>query len=173
MHIGIAADNGGSALKVQLTASLKVVSYEVEDFGAYELVTKDDYMDFVVPMAMSVARGAITLDLSICGRRKCGADHGCLLSSFMVEDDDMNVMCLGGLITGYATSWDLIQTFLSAYFKGDERFRHRLAESGNVGKGEEVLIEGTAVSSQEPIDIARTLTTKGIREEVHYANDPK
>jgi len=45
-----------------------------------------------------------------------------------VEDDDMNVMCLGGRVAGQALSWDLVQTFLGAQFKGDERFRRRLAK---------------------------------------------
>ena len=45
-----------------------------------------------------------------------------------VEDDDMNVLCLGGLVTGYALSWDLVQTFLNARFKATERFRRRLAK---------------------------------------------
>jgi ribose 5-phosphate isomerase B len=40
----------------------------------------------------------------------------------------MNVMCLGGQVTGEAQSWELVQTFLSAQFKGDERFRRRLAK---------------------------------------------
>ena len=44
-----------------------------------------------------------------------------------VEDDDMNIMCLGGRVTCYALAWDLIQTFLKARFKGAERFRRRLA----------------------------------------------
>ena len=35
-----------------------------------------------------------------------------------VEDDDMNIMCLGGRVTCYALAWDLIQTFLKARFKG-------------------------------------------------------
>jgi ribose 5-phosphate isomerase B len=43
-----------------------------------------------------------------------------------VEDDNMNVMCLGGQVTGYALSWDLVQTFLNAHFKADERFKRRL-----------------------------------------------
>jgi ribose 5-phosphate isomerase B len=55
MHIGIAADHGGFALKVQLTTDFKADGYEVADFGAYELVTGDDYPDFVVPLAMSVS----------------------------------------------------------------------------------------------------------------------
>jgi ribose 5-phosphate isomerase B len=38
------------------------------------------------------------------------------------DDDDMNVMCLGGRVTGYALTWDLVQIFLNAHFKGAERF---------------------------------------------------
>jgi ribose 5-phosphate isomerase B len=45
-----------------------------------------------------------------------------------VGDDDMNVMCLGGQVTGHALPWDLVQTFLNAHFKGVERFRRRLAK---------------------------------------------
>jgi ribose 5-phosphate isomerase B len=45
-----------------------------------------------------------------------------------VEDDDMNIMCLGGRVTGYALSWDLVQTFLNARFKSDERFIRRLSK---------------------------------------------
>jgi ribose 5-phosphate isomerase B len=43
-----------------------------------------------------------------------------------VEDDDMNMICLGGRITGYALAWDLIQAFLNARFIGAERHRRRL-----------------------------------------------
>ena len=60
MRIGIAADHCGFELKVQLTASLKAAGYEVADFGAHELVTDDDYPDFVMPLARAVARGEVT-----------------------------------------------------------------------------------------------------------------
>ena len=67
MRIGIAADRGGFELKGQLTAALKAAGYEVADFGTYELVTGDDYPDFVVPLAGAVARGEVTRGLAICG----------------------------------------------------------------------------------------------------------
>jgi ribose 5-phosphate isomerase B len=54
-------------LKVQLTAALKSASYEVTDFGAHELVTGDDYPDFVVPMERAMAAGEVTRGLAICG----------------------------------------------------------------------------------------------------------
>ncbi|MGA3281171.1 MAG: RpiB/LacA/LacB family sugar-phosphate isomerase [Smithella sp.] len=139
MRIGIAADHGGFELKVQLIADLKNVGYEVKDFGAYELVTGDDYPDFVVPLARAVAKGEITRGLAICGsgvgacvaaNKVPGVRAALITDSFSahqgVEDDDMNVMCLGGGVTGYALSWDLVQVFLNAHFKGAERFKRRL-----------------------------------------------
>jgi len=45
-----------------------------------------------------------------------------------VEHDDMNVLCLGSLVVGYAQAWELVQTFLNATFSGAERHRRRLAK---------------------------------------------
>ncbi|MEJ2474440.1 MAG: RpiB/LacA/LacB family sugar-phosphate isomerase [Desulfobacterales bacterium] len=141
MHIGIAADHGGFELKAQLTAALKAAGYEVTDFGAHELVTGDDYPDVVVPLARAVAKGEVARGVAICGsgvgacvaaNKVSGVRAALITDSFSahqgVEDDDMNVMCLGGRVTGQALSWDLVQTFLGAQFKGDERFRRRLAK---------------------------------------------
>ena len=141
MRIGIAADHGGFELKVQLIEALKAAGHEVADFGAHELVPGDDYPDFVVPLARAVARGEVARGLAICGsgvgacvaaNKVPGVRAALITDPFSahqgVEDDNMHVMCLGGLVTGYALSWDLVQTFLSAHFKGDERFRRRLAK---------------------------------------------
>ena len=45
-----------------------------------------------------------------------------------VEDDDLNMICLGGLVVGHALAWELVQTFLGARFSGAERHRRRLAK---------------------------------------------
>jgi ribose 5-phosphate isomerase B len=45
-----------------------------------------------------------------------------------VEDDDMNILCLGGRTTGLAVAWDCIENFLGAEFSGAERHRRRLAK---------------------------------------------
>ena len=140
-HIGIAADHGGFELKVQLIVALKEAGYEVEDFGADEHVIDDDYPDFVIPLAIAMARGDIERGLAICGSgvgacvaaNKVHGVRAALITDYFsahqgVEDDDMNVMCLGGQVTGYSLSWDLVQTFLKAHFKGDERFKRRLGK---------------------------------------------
>ena len=45
-----------------------------------------------------------------------------------VEDDDMNVLCLGGRVMGIEVAWDHAQTFIAATFSGAERHRRRLAK---------------------------------------------
>ena len=151
MRIGIAADHGGFELKAQLIDDLKTAGYEVMDFGAHKLETGDDYPDFVLPLARALAKGEITRGLAICGsgvgacvaaNKVPGVRAALITDSFSahqgVEDDDMNVMCLGGGVTGYALSWDLVQTFLGVHFKGDERFKRRLAKVAALEKERKV-----------------------------------
>ena len=141
MRIGMAADHGGFELKMRLTGALKAAGHEVVDFGANELMMEDDYPDLVVPLARAVARGEVTRGIAVCGsgvgasvaaNKVPGVRAALIKDPFSahqgVEDDDMNVMCLGGLVTGHALSWNLVQTFLNAHFKGAERFRRRLAK---------------------------------------------
>ena len=141
MHIGVAADHGGFELKARLTAALKAEGYEVTDFGAHELVPGDDYPDFVAPLARAVAKGEVARGLAICGsgvgacvaaNKASGVRAALIMDPFSahqgVEDDDMNVMCLGGRVTGYELAWDLVRTFLGVHFRGEERFERRLAK---------------------------------------------
>ena len=149
MRFGIAADHGGFELKVQLTAALEAAGYEVTDFGAHELVSGDDYPDFVVPLARAVARDEVTRGLAICGsgvgacvaaNKVPGVRAALITDSFSahqgVEDDDMNVMCLGGRVTGHALAWNLVQTFLIARFNATERFKRRLAKISHLERKE-------------------------------------
>ncbi len=139
MRIGIAADHGGFDLKLQLSEALKAKGYEVKDFGAYTLVEGDDYPDFVIPLAEAVSKGEVNRGIAICGSGvgACIAANkvpnvraGLIGDSYSahqgVEDDNMNMLCLGGRVTGYALSLELAQIFLSANFNETERFKRRL-----------------------------------------------
>ena len=141
MRIGIAADHGGFELKAHLTVAFKAAGYEVTDFGDHELVKEDDYPDFVVPLARAVARGEVTRGVAICGSgvgaciaaNKVPGVRACLIHENFsahqgVEDDDMNIICLGGLVVDHALAWKLVKTFLQAKFSGIERFQRRLAK---------------------------------------------
>jgi ribose 5-phosphate isomerase B len=149
MRVGIAADHGGFDLKGQIVANLKASGYEVVDFGAHALISQDDYPDFVVPMARAVARGDVERGVAICGSgvgacvvaNKIPKVRAALITDVFsahqgVEDDDMNVICLGARVIGRALAWDLIEAFLNACFKGSERFRRRLEKVAALEKKE-------------------------------------
>jgi ribose 5-phosphate isomerase B len=138
-RIGIAADHGGFEMKQALVSSLQTAGYKVVDFGAYALVMEDDYPDFIVPLAKAVAGGEIARGIAICGtgvgaciaaNKVPGVRAALITDSFSahqgVEDDDMNVICLGGRVIGQALSRDLTMSFLDARFKESERFKRRL-----------------------------------------------
>lgn len=138
-RIAVASDHGGFELKVKLITLLEAEGFEVKDFGAYQLNPGDDYPDFVIPMSRAVAKGEITRGIAICGsgvgaciaaNKVVGARAALITDSFSahqgVEDDNMNIMCLGGNITGPSLAWELVQLFVNAKFKNEERFVRRL-----------------------------------------------
>jgi ribose 5-phosphate isomerase B len=141
MRIGIAADHGGFELKEQLAKALRTSGYDVVDFGAYSLTPSDDYPDFVVPLAKAIARKDVVRGIVICGSGigaciaankvpgvRAGTIHEGYSARQGVEDDNMNVICLGGRVIGYALAWYLVQIFLSAQFSNAERHMRRLAK---------------------------------------------
>ena len=141
MRIGIAADHEGFALKLQLTTALKAAGHELVDFGAHALTAEDDYPDYVVPLAKAVAGGEVERGIAICGSGvgvcvaankvngvRAGLCHDHFSAHQGVEDDDMNLLCLGSRVVSLAMAWELTQTFLAAHFSGAERHRRRLAK---------------------------------------------
>lgn len=141
MRIGVAADHAGFLLKEQLAETLRTSSYEVVDFGAYALTPDDDYPDFVLPMARAVAKGEVERGVATCGSgvgacvvaNKVSGVRAALVTDVFsahqgVEDDDMNVICLGARVIGYDLARDLIRTFLASRFSNAPRHQRRLAK---------------------------------------------
>lgn len=141
MKIGIAADHGGFELKEIVHLFLKEKCIEVIDFGAFKLDSADDYPDFVVPLAKAVSRKEVDRGIAICGSGvgaaiACNKVYGvraALINDHFsahqgVEDDDMNILCLGGRVTGFASAEELVNAFLEAEFSGLERHKRRIAK---------------------------------------------
>ncbi|MDZ7638458.1 MAG: RpiB/LacA/LacB family sugar-phosphate isomerase [Bryobacterales bacterium] len=141
MKLGIAADHGGYALKVEIAERLAALGHEVVDFGAASLDPADDYPDFVIPMAKAVSRGDVERGIALCGsgigacvavNKVRGVRASIIQDPYSarqgVEDDDMNVVCMGGRTMGVEVVWPLLRTFLEARFSGGERHRRRLAK---------------------------------------------
>jgi len=157
-QIGVAADHGGFDLKLYLFKMLRAAGHSVVDFGDTRLDPDDDYPDFVVPLAHAVASGDVIRGVAICGSgvgasiaaNKVAGVRACLIHDTFsahqgVEDDDLNLLCLGGLVVGRALAWDYIQTFLAARFTGAERHRRRLAKVAS--------LEATQVRNPEHVEI--------------------
>jgi ribose 5-phosphate isomerase B len=147
MKIGIAADHGGFELKERLKTHLAVPGNEVKDFGDKILKTDDDFPDFVVPLARAVASGEVERGIAVCGsgvgasvaaNKIPGARAALITDAFSahqgVEDDNMNIICLGGRVTGYELARDLVDIFLNANFAGEERFLRRLSKIARLEK---------------------------------------
>jgi ribose 5-phosphate isomerase B len=141
MHIGIATDHGGFDLKQKLVERLRAAGHQIEDFGAHQSVSEDDYPDFVIPLGRAVAAGKVERGLAVCGSgvgacvcaSKIKGVRACLIEDNFsarqgVEDDNLNLLCLGGRIQGVELAWDLIQTFLKAQFSGAPRHMRRLGK---------------------------------------------
>ena len=141
MKIGIATDHGGFGLKEELVTKLRDAGHEVIDFGANKLKSDDDYPDYVTPLAKAVASGQVIRGIAICGSgvgasvcaNKIPGVHASLIHDHFsarqgVEDDHMNILCMGGRTVGPAVAWDLAQTFLAAEYSQAERHLRRLGK---------------------------------------------
>ena len=147
MKIGIAADHGGYELKEIMYRFLLSLGYEVKDFGAFEFNPEDDYPDYIIPLAKSVAEKKVDRGIAICGSgvgasiaaNKIAGVRAALINDHFsahqgVEDDDLNLLCLGGRVTGYMAAQELTVTFLQATFTGAERHIRRLQKVQSLEK---------------------------------------
>ncbi len=141
MRVGIATDHGGFHLKEDMAGRLRAAGHEVTDFGAHVFTPTDDYPDFVVPLGRAVVAGTVERGLALCGSgvgiavcaNKVPGVRACLIQDHFaarqgVEDDHMNILCLGGRTIGAELAWDLIQAFLAAEYSQAARHLRRLGK---------------------------------------------
>jgi ribose 5-phosphate isomerase B len=141
MRVGIATDHGGFILKEELVAQLRAAGHDVVDFGAHEPNPSDDYPDIIIPLARAVAAGEVLRGIAICGSGvgasvcankvggvRAGLVHDHFSAQQGVQDDNMNIICMGGRTVGPAVAWDLVQTFLASKFSAAERHIRRLGK---------------------------------------------
>jgi ribose 5-phosphate isomerase B len=141
MRVGIATDHGGFVLKQDLAGRLRAAGHDVVDFGADTLTPDDDYPDFVIPLARAVATGTVERGVAVCGsgvgasvcaNKMPGVRAALIPDHFSatqgVEDDHMNVICIGGRTVGPSVAWDLVQAFLAAEFSQAPRHLRRLGK---------------------------------------------
>jgi ribose 5-phosphate isomerase B len=147
MRLGIATDHGGLNLKEDLVGRLRAAGHEVVDFGANVLDTADDYPDFVIPLAQAVAEGKVERGIAVCGsgvgasvcaNKIKGVRAGLVSDHFSagqgVEDDHMNIICMGGRTLGPFAAWDILEAYLAAEYSQAPRHLRRLAKVASLEK---------------------------------------
>ena len=149
-RVGIAADHGGFTLKEELVWRLRGAGYDVVDFGATVLDLDDDYPDFTIPLSKAVAAGLVERGVAICGSGvgasvcankipgvRAALIHDTFSARQGVQDDHVNIICLGGRAIGPSVAWELVTTYLEAEFSRAERHLRRLEKVASLeGQGE-------------------------------------
>jgi ribose 5-phosphate isomerase B len=174
MRVGIATDHGGFSLKEELIRHLRAAGHEIVDFGAYALDADDDYPDFVVPLARAVVAGEVRRGVAICGSgvgasvcaNKVAGIRAALIHDHFsarqgVEDDHLNILCMGGRTVGPAVAWDLVQTFLRAEFSRAERHLRRL---GKVARMESYALRRSSGQPRARQGVVQRARERGVRD---------
>jgi ribose 5-phosphate isomerase B len=141
MKVAIGSDHGGFNLKVAIVQFLSEKGYEVLDGGAVSLDAADDYPDFARAVSEMILEGAAERGILICGSGvgasvaankfpgiRAALCHDSFSAHQGVEDDSMNVLCLGARVIGEELAKELVSFFLGASFSGAERHSRRLGK---------------------------------------------
>lgn len=142
--IAVAADHGGFHLKTILVEFLRELGHEVADLGT-QSDAPVDYPDYARAVAQEVLHKKAERGIIICGSGvgacvaankfpgiRAAICHDTFSAHQGVEDDDMNVLCLGARVIGPELAKDVVGVWLSASFSGAERHRRRLAKIGEI-----------------------------------------
>jgi ribose 5-phosphate isomerase B len=137
--VALAADHGGFGLKTELLHWLKEEGYEVLDLGAEVYEELDDYPDYALKLAETIADGKIEKGILICGSgigasitaNKIAGIRACICHDTYsahqgVEHDNMNILCLGARVIGIELAKELITAFLKAKFRKEEKYQRRV-----------------------------------------------
>jgi ribose 5-phosphate isomerase B len=141
MRVAFGSDHAGWPLRARVFDELAAGGHELVDVGTPERVPGDDYPDVAAAVAGAITTGRAERGILVCGsgvgacvaaNKVMGIRAGMCHDSFSarqgVEDDNMNVLCLGARVVGVELAADLVRDFLGARFSGAERHRRRLGK---------------------------------------------
>jgi ribose 5-phosphate isomerase B len=140
MKLALASDHAGVALKARVMEQLLKEGHDVTDLGTY---TTDavDYPDYAKKVALAVLSGQAERAILICGSGagacvaankfrgiRAATCHDSFSARQCVEDDDVNVLCLGARVIGPELAVEVVRDYMEAKFSGAERHKRRLTK---------------------------------------------
>jgi ribose 5-phosphate isomerase B len=140
MKLAVASDHAGVALKARVLEQLLSEGHQATDLGT-DTTDPVDYPDYARSVALAVLAGQAERAVLICGSGagacvaankfkgiRAATCHDSFSARQCVEDDDVNVLCLGARVIGPELALDVLKNYLDARFSGAERHRRRLAK---------------------------------------------
>lgn len=140
MRVAVSCDHAGYLLKDEIIAAVRAAGHEVLDLGTNS-TDAVDYPDFTSKACRAVLDGVAERAIVICGSGVgasiaankfkgiyAGLCHDTYSAHQGVEHDNMNVLCLGSRIIGAELAKEIVRSFLSASFSGEERHIRRFGK---------------------------------------------
>ena len=140
MKLVTASDHAGVALKARVMEQLRQEGHDVTDLGT---CTTDpvDYPDYAKAVALAVLNGDAERAILICGSGagacvaankfkgiRSATCHDTFSAHQCVEDDQVNVLCLGARVIGPELAVEVSRVYVNAKFSGADRHKRRLAK---------------------------------------------
>ena len=140
MNLAVASDHAGFPLKARVMEVLRAAGHQVTDLGTSS-TDPVDYPDYARAVADAISAGRAERAVLLCGSGagacvaankfrgiRAATCHDSFSARQAVEDDDVNVLCLGARVIGPELAVDLVKDYVNARFSGAERHRRRLAK---------------------------------------------
>ncbi|MGA3016622.1 MAG: ribose 5-phosphate isomerase B [Bryobacteraceae bacterium] len=138
MNLAVATDHGGFPLKERIIQELTRLGHHVTDLGTNS-AEPVDYPDYAEAVAHEILEGRAERAVLICGSGagacvaankfkgiRAATCHDSFSAHQCVEDDDVNVLCLGARVVGPELAVELVRDYVNAEFSGAERHCRRL-----------------------------------------------
>lgn len=138
MKIALSADHAGYELKRALQLHLEEKGHSVINLGT-DSIDPVDYPDYAEKVALAVTRREADRGIIVCGSgvgasvaankipgARAGLCHDTFSAKQGVEDDDVNILCLGARVIGINLAFEIVSAWLQAKFSKAERHQRRL-----------------------------------------------
>jgi len=138
MRVVVSTDHGGFPLKDAVIEKINELGHEVIDLGQFNS-DRSDYPDFAEKAGRALIKGEADRGVVMCGsgigvaitlNKMKGVYAGLCENTYSahqgVEHDDMNVLCLGGVVTGTELAKDIVRSFLNAQPINEGRYLERI-----------------------------------------------
>ena len=140
MNLVVASDHAGFPLKARVIEELRKAGHQVTDLGATS-TEPVDYPDYARAVAEAVLNRRADRAVLLCGSGagacvaankfrgiRAATCHDTFSARQAVEDDDVNVLCLGARVIGPELAVELLHAYVAARFSNAERHRRRLSK---------------------------------------------